>query len=363
MQAHSQPPLSPDDTLYLRRAITLAQMASSRVYPNPFVGAVIVHQGRIIGEGFHAYAGGPHAEVEAIRQVKDLELLSGATLYVTLEPCNFFGKTPPCVDLILRHRIPRVVVGCQDPNPKVSGGGLRRLREAGIEVAEAPDPGPFLDLIRVFRLNQTERRPWVTLKWAATADGFIGGWDDAGNPVPEIISCEASMALAHRLRAWHHAILVGRGTATADNPRLTTRLHPGLDPLRIVLDRHRQLDPGLHLFTDGNPTLCLTDHPEPAAEGPLRYHKPAQWQDFRLLFAELYQALGVCSIMVEGGAAIHQHLLDQGIWDELYRIQSVRTLGQGVREPRLPAGFSFDRVEPSGTDWLGYRRAQPVRIS
>ncbi len=225
---------SSQDALFLHRCLDLALKASRAVAPNPYVGSVIVHYGRIIGEGFHQQAGQPHAEVLAVRAVADPTLLKESTIYVTLEPCAHFGKTPPCADLIIRHQIPRVVIGMQDPNPKVDGGGIARMKAQGIEVVLSPDPRPFAEINHVFLTNLAFQRPFIALKWAQTADGYLAGVQTNGGSFPVRITGPQANQYTHRLRASYQGIWIGRKTAEIDNPRLNTRLYPGPNPIKIV---------------------------------------------------------------------------------------------------------------------------------
>ena len=344
---------------YLIRTLQLARLGGNRVCPNPQVGAIVVHNQTIIGEGYHAYYGGPHAEVVAIKSVPDPSLLAASTLYVSLEPCNHHGRTPPCTELILKHQIPRVVIGCKDPNPKVSGKGIQRLKDAGVEVIMADDPDKYRQLNRVFWINQLERRPFITLKWAETADGYIAGKSPEGKPEQVLISGFRSMMLAHRLRAEHHAIMIGRNTATIDDPRLTTRLYYGENPLRIVFDRHLKLSPELGLFKDGMPSLILNEHKD-EQQGALRYFMPTQWTDMAELIRELYRRFYISSILVEGGSQLLQQFIDQEVFDQLFRFQSLSTLGNGIPGPRLPRLWHFKETCEWGEGIMSYgRRGTP----
>ena len=221
------------DSLYMDRALDLAARGGRAVMPNPMVGAVIVHNDTIIGEGYHQLYGGPHAEVFAIRGVQDRSLLKDATIYVSLEPCSHFGKTPPCAELVIESGIRTVVVGCKDPNPKVAGRGIQKLRDAGITVHEGIRERECVMLNRRFMLFQKMQRPYVILKWAETADRFIAREDGSS----KWISSEFSRRTTHRWRSQEMSILVGTTTARADNPQLTVRHIEGINPLRIVIDR------------------------------------------------------------------------------------------------------------------------------
>lgn len=318
---------------YLNRCLELALRGGSAVYPNPQVGAVIVHQGRIIGEGYHQRIGGPHAEVEAVRSVAEVDkpLLKAATIYVSLEPCSHFGRTPPCSLLIIEHEIPHVVIGCVDPNPKVAGRGVRMLREKGIKVEITEDSQPFEQLNRFFFLNQQEKRAYVTLKWAESQDGFIAKMGAEG-PEPIAITGKQSKSFVHRLRAQHHAIMVGRRTARIDNPSLTTRNFPGRNPIRMVWDRDLTLPQHLAMFQDGNPTIVLNAQIE-KQEGAVRYVIPAQWQDMKALMEELYQRLEIGSVLVEGGSHLLQQFLVQNAYEQAYKLVGDKIISEGVKAP------------------------------
>ena len=227
------------DEKYIRRCIQLARNGMCNAAPNPMVGAVIVHNDRIIGEGYHARCGEGHAEVNAIRSVKDESLLQESTIYVSLEPCSHYGKTPPCADLIIRKGIPRVVVGCVDPFSLVSGRGIQKLKDAGIDVKVGVLEAECRQLIKRFVTFNTQQRPYITLKWAESADGFIDINREEGQPV--VLSTPITLMYVHKQRAEHHAILVGRRTALLDNPSLTTRNWYGKNPVRLVIDKELTL--------------------------------------------------------------------------------------------------------------------------
>ena len=307
-----------EDEKYMTRCIQLAQCGRYHAAPNPMVGAVIVCDGRIIGEGYHIRCGGPHAEVNAVRSVhpKDKDLLQRATIYVSLEPCSHYGKTPPCADLIISCGIPRVVVGCVDPFSEVSGRGIQKLRDAGISVTVGVLEQECLALNRRFIVNHTEKRPYVILKWAQSSDRFIDRLRSSSQEAPVVFSTSESSMLVHRQRAGVQAIMVGRRTALLDNPSLTVRHWPGDSPLRIVIDRDLSLPEELHLFDGTVPTLVFTA----CTDVPVRQGVEFVTLDFKhpvlpQLLAELY-ARRVQSLLVEGGAALLQSFIDAGLWDE-----------------------------------------------
>ncbi len=322
-------------------------MADSRVFPNPRVGSVIVHQDTIIGEGFHAYAGGPHAEVVAIRSVRNPQLLSQSTLYVSLEPCSHYGKTPPCAHLIVEKGIPNVVVGSMDPNPQVAGRGIAYLRDHGVKVEIAGDDTPFRALNRPFFTNQLKKRPYVILKWAESGNGFVAGIKPEGSPMPVMLTGSAARTWVHGLRARNHAILIGRRTALADDPLLTVRNYPGRHPLRIVLDPDLRLPESLHLMHDGLPTLVL-NRSRNTHEEALRYCATDTWGNPAAMMQHLYNECGVCSVLIEGGPATLQPFLDTGMFDIAYRLIAPKLLLQGVSAPHLP-----EHIQLSGREMLG----------
>ena len=299
----------------MRRCIQLARCGVAGAAPNPMVGTVVVCDGRIIGEGFHRRCGGPHAEVNAIASVKDRHLLCRSTIYVSLEPCAHFGKTPPCADLIIRSGIPRVVIGCRDSFAKVNGLGIRKLQEAGLEVEVGVMEEECRDLNRRFFTFHQQHRPWVTLKWAQSEDGFIDRLRSAEEE-PMRFSNALTQTLVHRLRARHQAILVGTTTALKDNPTLTTRYWQGPNPLRLTIDRHGSLPPTCHLKDGSTPTIIYTQ------------------ENINEILDDLYQR-GIQSLLVEGGAKLLQNIIDLGLWDEAFVETAPFRLGQGVAAPFL----------------------------
>jgi diaminohydroxyphosphoribosylaminopyrimidine deaminase/5-amino-6-(5-phosphoribosylamino)uracil reductase len=294
------------------------------------VGAVIVGpEGTIIGEGWHRRCGEAHAEVNAVASVKDVNLLKDSTIYVTLEPCSHYGKTPPCANLLIERGIPRVVVGTLDPFVKVAGCGVKMLQNAGVEVVVGVLEQECHGLNRRFMTAHTTGRPWVQLKWAQTVDGFIALPPDAGeNPLH--MSTPVTMRLMHRQRSLCDAIVVGAATARIDNPSLTTRYWPGKSPLRVVLSRDLSIPDDLNLLHDGLPTIVY-NAVKNATCGAVEYVKmdtgnPKSWLE------DLYRR-GVTSVMVEGGTQVLQQMIDAGIWDEARIETSPRRVGQGTVAP------------------------------
>ena len=318
------------DEKYMRRALQLARLGAGHTSPNPMVGAVIVGpDGRIIGEGWHRKCGEAHAEVNAVASVVDPALLRDSTIYVTLEPCSHYGKTPPCANMLIERGIPRVVVGCLDPFVKVAGRGVKLLQEAGVQVEVGVLEQECRALNERFMTAHTNGRPWVQLKWAQTADGFIALPPEAGeNPLH--MSTPVTMRLMHRQRALCDAIVVGASTARIDNPSLTTRYWPGRSPLRVILSRHLSIPDDLNLLNDGLPTIVYNGVKSETV-GPVEYVK-MDTADPRCWLEDLYHR-GVTSVMVEGGTQVLQGLIDAAIWDEARIETSPRRVGHGVPAP------------------------------
>jgi diaminohydroxyphosphoribosylaminopyrimidine deaminase/5-amino-6-(5-phosphoribosylamino)uracil reductase len=329
------------DIKWMQRAMQLAEFGRGSVSPNPMVGCVIVCEDRIIGEGWHRQYGGPHAEVRAIEdaeQKRNGHLLPDSTAYVTLEPCSHTGKTPPCADLLIRKKLKKVVVCNLDPNPLVAGRGIKKLIAAGIQVETGILEKEGLELNKRFFTAMQKQRPYVILKWAETADGFIG--KKGGPPVP--ISGALSNMRVHKWRAEEDAILVGFKTALADNPRLNVRNWSGRNPVRIVLDRYLQLLDSLHLF-DGTQativvnyleeTLLPTDPERYAGVDQVAYLKvDAEQEQISQLLAGLFQRK-IHSVFVEGGTTVINAFLQSGLWDEIRRCQGTIEIGEGVDAP------------------------------
>jgi diaminohydroxyphosphoribosylaminopyrimidine deaminase/5-amino-6-(5-phosphoribosylamino)uracil reductase len=301
------------------------------------VGAVIVHNNRIIGEGYHRQCGGPHAEVNAIAAVDDERLLRESTMYVNLEPCAHYGKTPPCADLIIKKGIPRVVVGCRDSFDQGDGKGIEKLRNAGIEVLVGILEEKCIALNRAFFTYHAKQRPYITLKWAQSMDGYIDlSREENGDDLPVKFSNEGTAQRVHRLRALNDAILVGRRTAALDNPSLTTRLWPGKCPLRLVVDRWGVLDKGLHLFDKTTKTVVFTEVSRDLScikgveQVELDFAQPVLPQILDFLHERKVQRL-----LVEGGASLLQSFIDYGLWDEAFVEEAPFVLGGGVKAPNI----------------------------
>jgi len=324
------------DEKYMRRCIQLARNGLMGAAPNPMVGSVIVCDDRIIGEGYHRRCGGPHAEVNAVNSVREPELLCRSTIYVSLEPCAHWGKTPPCAQLIIDKQIPRIVVGCQDPFAKVDGQGIQMLRDAGREVKVGVLEQECLALNYRFITRHTHNRPHITLKWAQSSDGFIDAFrlPEEGK-APVVISTPNTRALVHKLRAESDAILVGARTALLDNPSLTTREWDGPNPLRLVMDLRGNLPRTLRLFDGSVPTRAyVLDGNTPTYADKVQV-VPVKVDDILgQIMADLVEQ-NVQSLIVEGGAVVLQTFIDAGLWDECRVEISPLELGKGVAAPRL----------------------------
>lgn len=320
---------------YMARCIQLARGGAGHTRPNPMVGAVVVADGRIIGEGFHRKGGGPHAEVNAIAAVKEEKLLENSTLYVSLEPCSHWGKTPPCASLILEKKIPRVVVGCLDPFPEVSGRGVQLLREAGVEVVSGVLEKEAWELNKAFMTLQTEKRPYIILKWAQSADGFIDRIRRDASESPVRLSSAAAGRRVHKLRSEVGAIMVGTRTALLDNPSLTVREWAGPSPLRITIDREGRIPASYHLLDGSAPTLIFTASEAFSDRENLHsiradFNRPLLPQ----VLAEL-AARKIDSLLVEGGTELLTHFLEAGLWDEA-RVETAPVyLERGVKAPQV----------------------------
>jgi len=318
---------------YMERCIQLAKNGLGTTYPNPLVGCVIVHENSIIGEGWHDWPGKPHAEVNAIRSVKDKTLLRQATLYVNLEPCSHFGKTPPCADLIIEMKIPQVVIGSKDPNLLVAGRGIQKLRDAGVKV-DVGILGAACDFLnkRFFAFHQ-KNRPYIFLKWAQTRRGFVAplGKEDR-NPV--WISNSYSRQWTHKMRAEEQAILVGTETVLKDNPSLTTRDWEGNSPVRIVLDQQLRIPPTSKVFDQNAKTIVLTQIKSAEREG-LIYETVDFGKNLPGTICAILLKYHLQSLIVEGGSKTLQSFIDANLWDEAFVFEGTTTFDAGIKAPKL----------------------------
>lgn len=322
----------------MSRCIELAKLGAGNVSTNPMVGAVVVHNGKIIGEGYHRKCGEAHAEVNAINSVKNQELLKESEIYVSLEPCAHFGKTPPCADLIIEKKIKKVYVGCLDPFCKVDGKGIQKLRAAGVEVVVGVLEKECQELNRRFFTSVNFKRPYVILKWAQSIDGYI---DKDCKPVR--ISNHQTEILNHKWRSEEDAILVGYNTALRDNPSLTNRFWAGKNPLRVVLDRELKLPSDLKLYDGATRTVVFTSKEVEADLSGVTVVKI----DFERgnvaaqVLSALYE-MKVQSLIVEGGASTHQMFVDAGLWDEARIFVADVMLGGGTKAAYLRGGQVVD---------------------
>ena len=320
-------------TIFMQRCLSLATLGMGDVAPNPMVGCVIVHDGIIIGEGFHEKFGQPHAEVNAIRSVRNPELLLYSTLYVSLEPCAHFGKTPPCSDLIIESRIPRVVIGTVDPFAQVAGKGIERMKNAGIEVDLGLLEAECRDLNRRFFTFHEKKRPYIILKWAQTLDGFIDT-DHTQIQHPTWITNALAKRLVHKQRSEESAILIGTNTAECDNPSLTVREWSGNQPIRLVIDRTGRLDARLNIFDQKAPTWVFTSIRKKEDEARKYITLDFDWEILPQLLSELYRR-DILSVIVEGGAELLTSFLKMNLWDEAFVYTGNQFFGKGVAAPHI----------------------------
>jgi diaminohydroxyphosphoribosylaminopyrimidine deaminase/5-amino-6-(5-phosphoribosylamino)uracil reductase len=324
-----------DDNKFMRRCLELAFSGEGLTYPNPMVGSVIVNEGKIIGEGYHIKAGMPHAEVVAINSVPDKSKLRNSTLYVNLEPCSHFGKTPPCADFIISGSIPRVIIGTIDTSSKVSGDGIARLRNAGIEVITGVLEEECRRLNKRFFTYNEKERPYITLKWARSADGFLDVIRAEDHEIgPNWITGKPERILVHKWRASEQAILVGAGTVRADDPKLNVREWKGAQPLRIILSRsgtfgnktaETETNGTLVVFTQ-NPDNVISDSVKVKLDG----NEASSIQVVRWLFNS-----GIQSLLIEGGASVLDHFISTGMWDEARVFTGEKVFKRGVPAPLI----------------------------
>lgn len=321
---------------YMQRCLDLALLGAGNVNPNPMVGAVVVHNGNIIGEGYHQKYGGPHAEVNAVNDVfakhwNAADLLKQSTIYVSLEPCAHYGKTPPCADLIIKHQIPQVVVGCRDPFDQVNGKGIEKLEAAGIKVLTGVLENECRFLNRRFFTRVKHQRPYIILKWAKTFDGFFA----PDNNTQFWITGSQSKQLVHKWRSEEDAILVGKNTVAIDNPQLNIRLWHGKSPKRIVIDRRLELDRSLHVFDQSVETIIFNEV-KTDFDGNIKYIALEDFDRFvpHYILFQLYLQ-DIQSVIIEGGAATLNSFIEAGLWDEARIFTGNVNLGNGIRSPLI----------------------------
>lgn len=331
----------------MQRCLQLAQGGLGQTAPNPLVGCVIVHDNQIIGEGFHRKFGSLHAEPEAIAGVTDKALLKNSTLYVNLEPCAHFGKTPPCVDAILASKIPEVVIACTDPFEKVNGSGIQKLKAVGVSVTTGimETEGRFLN--RRFFTFHEKKRPYIILKWAQSADGFMDA-ERTGNVGVQWISSQETKKLVHLWRSKEASILIGSQTAINDNPSLTVREVEGKNPLRILFDPRLDVQADNAIFSKDTDTWVFNSLESSEQKGTARI-KCAEG-DFLNEALQFLHSKNIQSILVEGGRNTIQRFLQSGIWDEIRIIESSIKIGSGLKAPQpdnfptLHEVFGQDRI-------------------
>jgi diaminohydroxyphosphoribosylaminopyrimidine deaminase/5-amino-6-(5-phosphoribosylamino)uracil reductase len=342
------------DETYMQRCIDLARMGQGFVSPNPMVGAVLVHEGKIVGEGYHRRFGEAHAEVNAIASVKDPSILSECTIYVNLEPCAHHGKTPPCANLLIEKKLKRVVIGCPDPHSKVSGKGVELLKKAGIEVTLDILQQECRELNRRFITFHERQRPYVILKWAQTKDGFLDRIRHDEEVGINWITSPETKSLVHKWRSQEQSILVGRRTIQNDNPMLTVREFSGANPTRIVIDSQLQSGDELNIFSEDAPTIVF-NRIKNEVRGNIEWIRIPETNTKHIL-DELYKR-NILSVFVEGGSRTLQYFIIDNHWDEARVIVGNTTFGEGVKAPaigKVPSrsySFSTDTVHHYFRRW------------
>lgn len=317
------------EEIYIKRCIELAKKALGNTYPNPLVGSVIVHNGKIIGEGYHQKAGENHAEINAVNSVEDKSLISESTIYVSLEPCAHFGKTPPCALKIVELGFKKVVIGAMDSHDKVNGKGKKIIQDAGIEVVSGILEKECIDLNKRFFTYHEKKRPFIVLKWAQSGNGFM---DKDFKPTQ--ISNSLTKQFVHELRNNEHSILIGTMTALRDNPSLTTREITGRNPVRILIDIDLKVPSDYKIYNDEAETLVFNSIKN-ADEGNIRFIKTERENFIEKLIKKLYE-LQIQSIIVEGGGLVLQQFIDANLWDETIVIKNENlTIENGTKAPKF----------------------------
>ena len=335
------------DEQYMSRAIQLAQLGLGRVAPNPLVGCVIVHNDKIIGEGYHEEYGSSHAEVNAINSVKNKTLLSESTIYVTLEPCAHYGHTPPCADLIAEHNFKRVVIGACDPHSKVDGKGIQIIQDAKIDTTIGVMEADCHEQNRFFFTSHVKQRPYVMLKWAQTKNGWM---DNQGKQ--EWITAPATKSIVHQWRNEYHSIMVGRKTIENDDPSLTVREVSGINPIRIIIDPENCLSKNAKVFDGKVPTIVLNTILEGQQSEKIDYYKLKELTPEAIL-AKIHD-LGIVSVMIEGGANTINRFITADLWDEMNVITGKIEFEKGTVAPK-PAGKLVHEFEHFGDQFRTYR--------
>lgn len=344
-------------TPYMLRCIELARMGAGFVAPNPMVGAVLVHNERIIGEGYHQQFGLAHAEVNCINSVAeaDRSLISSSTIYISLEPCAHFGKTPPCSDLIIQHKIPKVVIGCRDPFEEVNGKGIEKLKKASIEVITGVLEAACKELNKRFFTFHTRHRPYIILKWAQTANGKIAG---VGNE-RLLISNEYSNRLVHQWRSEEAAILVGTNTALKDDPSLNNRSGKGAQPVRMIIDINLRLPQALKIFDQTQKTILFNGMKQEEKNNIIYHRIDADKNLVQQILDACYQ-LNIQSVLIEGGTQLLQSFINEGKWDEIRTITNESlSISNGLHAPVFQPS-DLIKTEKMTTDRINYYTNKPI---
>jgi len=336
-----------DHTIFMRRCLDLAALGAGNVAPNPMVGAVLVYNGKIIGEGYHQRYGEAHAEVNAINNAIEkgfAAAVSKSVIYVSLEPCAHFGKTPPCADLIIRYKIPKVVIGCRDPFKEVNGKGIEKLQAAGIEVVSGIMENECMEINRRFFTFHTKHRPYIILKWAQTENREIASLGTERL----LITNEKTNRLVHKWRGEEAGILIGTNTALADNPELTTRLWPGNSPVRLVIDMNLRLPSSLKIFNSNTKTIVFNKIKHEQDGNILFYQITDDVSVVQQVVNALYH-LKIQSLIVEGGALLLQSFIEENLWDEARVITNTKMkIENGLPAPQLVNAAESSADESTG---------------
>ena len=334
------------ESKFMNKCIALAKQGLGNTYPNPLVGSVVVYKGEVIGSGWHQKSGEAHAEVHSIRHVSDRSLLADSTLYVNMEPCSHYGKTPPCTDLIIQSGIRHVVIGMKDPFEKVNGRGIKKLRDAGVRVDVGIEAAACRELNKRFITTIEKQRPYIILKWAETLDRFLAPKTKTTNE-PVWISNLLSRTLAHQWRAEEQSILIGKQTALDDNPALTSRLHKGPSPIRLLIDPKEEVDRKAKVFNPDQKVIVFTAN-KSRTEAHIEYVAiDFSANGLQQILSTLFQK-GIQSMLVEGGSITLQHFIDSGLWDEARVITGREKFVEGITAPNI-SSFS---AKPNTTKTL-----------
>ena len=315
---------------FMQRALQLARLGAGAVSPNPMVGCVIVHDDKIIGEGYHQKYGEAHAEVNAINAVSDKSILSESVIYITLEPCSHFGKTPPCADLLIKHQVKEVIICNNDPNPLVAGQGIEKLRQAGIEVRFGVLEEAGRELNKRFFTYLEIKRPYIILKWAESMDGFIAKKNYEAVQISNVLS----RRFVHKMRSEEDAIMVGTNTAKYDNPKLDTRFWTGKNAISVLIDKALSLPKSLHIFDSSQATICYNLLKNEILGNTILVKIPTNNSIEQFIIQDLYQRK-IQSIIIEGGTILLQSFIDLGLWDEAFILKSKLILEDGIEAPKI----------------------------